>query len=397
MTAPAHNRPPPDFDASPLLAHWPGVLFRQRPDFTMLWISPRVAEWTGLPPAAWLEGPAVFWRVLQEEDAAAVRQRLEACAAAREGFTHSFRLRHVANGRLRMVSEYRQPLLDRDGRPAGSHGFWVDVTSQRLLESRLVVAAWEAALPGVIQGFKHDLSSTLTGAVAMSDLCLQQLQPGERFHEELSLAKLSARQASDLMGHLAKLVGGSDVAQPFQELNQLVADVVKWVRRVVRHRTVLTLQWHGAEPVISTANDKTDGWEATLDQAAAAARSLPIAVNEMEVQQALAHLIFNALPEATSRTTLSIRTFREDTDPGGGRGACAGVALLGDSPADVAEEARALAEPLHITCWTQPTRKWGLAAARLLVERNRGGLTVASAGAGRLEWRLWLPLANLEG
>ena len=34
-----------------LLPHWPGVMFRQRPDFRFEFVSPRIEEFTGVPAA----------------------------------------------------------------------------------------------------------------------------------------------------------------------------------------------------------------------------------------------------------------------------------------------------------------------------------------------------------
>ena len=53
---------------SSLMQHWPGVLFRQRPDLSFELASPRLVEFTGHPLDKWQQQPGLFWEVLHELD-----------------------------------------------------------------------------------------------------------------------------------------------------------------------------------------------------------------------------------------------------------------------------------------------------------------------------------------
>jgi len=52
-----------------LLPHWPGVVFRQRPDLSFEFASPGLEELTGRLLAEWQTRPDLFWTAIHETDA----------------------------------------------------------------------------------------------------------------------------------------------------------------------------------------------------------------------------------------------------------------------------------------------------------------------------------------
>src|SRR6266700_1614580 len=59
-----------------LMQHWPGVLFRQRPDLTFEFASPRLEELTGHALAQWRDHPGLLWQSIHELDVEAFKAQL---------------------------------------------------------------------------------------------------------------------------------------------------------------------------------------------------------------------------------------------------------------------------------------------------------------------------------
>src|SRR5688572_22200728 len=105
-----------------VLQLWHGVLFRQRPDLSLEWISPRIQEWTGLEPQRALEAvhPADRPRLAEAQT--------------------TLRLRHARTGRITWVEQRRYSIAN------GHEGYWENITECQRLQHRLAQARWDATL-----------------------------------------------------------------------------------------------------------------------------------------------------------------------------------------------------------------------------------------------------------
>ena len=129
-----------------LLAHWPGVYFRQRPDFSFEFISDGIEQLTGVPPSTWQHQPKLFWQVVHELDADELRQQIKRLPPPPDGATLTYRVRNLRTGRVAYISEFRRARTERGDALAGYEGFWQDVTRQTIAEMRLAAAAWKETL-----------------------------------------------------------------------------------------------------------------------------------------------------------------------------------------------------------------------------------------------------------
>src|SRR5690348_7592919 len=59
-----------------LMNRWPGIVFRQRLDFSFDFISPQAEELTGIPAAKLLSQSRLFWEMVHEADADSLAARL---------------------------------------------------------------------------------------------------------------------------------------------------------------------------------------------------------------------------------------------------------------------------------------------------------------------------------
>src|SRR5688572_8922885 len=152
-----------------MMQHWPGVLFRQRPDLSFELASPRLAELTGHPVEKWQQQPGLLLGVLHELDVEDVKKHLARSGEVGEGVTTDFRLRHAVTGRVAYISEFRRAQRDADGKVVCYEGFWLDVTRQTLSERRLATAAWKETVGLVTLGLAHDFNNVLAGILGLSE------------------------------------------------------------------------------------------------------------------------------------------------------------------------------------------------------------------------------------
>src|SRR5688572_17243923 len=83
-----------------LLDLCPGVLFRQRPDFSFQYIGRKIQGWSGFSAEEWLRRTDLLPQLVYEEDAASLEAHLKACASASGELQTVFRMRNRHTGRI---------------------------------------------------------------------------------------------------------------------------------------------------------------------------------------------------------------------------------------------------------------------------------------------------------
>jgi signal transduction histidine kinase len=197
---------------------WHGVLFRQRPDLTFEWISPRVEEWTGVEPHRALE--AIF---------PADREK-----AGRDEAT--FRLQHARTGQIRWVEQRRRAIA------GGYEGYWEDITERVALTQELAQAQWTAVLGTATQRLTHDFNNLLTGIFSLSDAYLQRLQTDDPAREGLQIIRQNARQAADIVQQIAGLVPETAGKRSHQDLGEIAKAAADMLRRVLPRHSSVTVE-----------------------------------------------------------------------------------------------------------------------------------------------------------
>jgi PAS domain S-box-containing protein len=151
-----------------VIEHWPGVFFRQRPDLSFEYVSPRIANLTGIPAAEWMSSGVRLSGVVHDLDADEFARQIQRASQSDAGCECSFRIRHTISGRVCYVTEYRQAARDAAGQLVGFAGYWNDVTRQTLSERRLATAAWKETLGLLTLGLSHDFNNVLAGTLALT-------------------------------------------------------------------------------------------------------------------------------------------------------------------------------------------------------------------------------------
>src|SRR5437762_2478174 len=129
-----------------LTRRWPGIVFSQRPDFTIDCANPKMEELTGVSLEEWQREPARFWQVVHEADAAELQQQLKGVAGPEPVVAVSYRIRHYQTGQVAYLLEQREAVRSGSGCLLGYEVAWLDVTRQTIAEARLAGAAWKETL-----------------------------------------------------------------------------------------------------------------------------------------------------------------------------------------------------------------------------------------------------------
>ena len=354
---------------------WPGLFFKQRADGSFDWISREMEPYVGVIVRTLKPNPKKFWARVHPDDLKAVRAKTESCARSGEPITHVYRVVTDSTGKIACVSERRRPLFDRKRKICGYECQWTDLTRQMLAEDRLVSSAWKTTLADLTPGLAHDFNNVLTGILAVSEVCLAQVDAAHPFHESLSLIKQQVQDASQLVHRIARLHQEAPGCYDYQDVNTIAAEVVEILRKVIPKRIEIC---------------------ATLS-----AESLPVYVDAVEFRRLLLSLALSAVNNMTGSGKLHFRSSRHETAPAlrsihgalprlpavcvsiavpGGAFGTDPLALLSGTCAFPADSNDGVGLSLH--------------QARVFLEKNKGAISVESNPASGTTLGLWLAQAD---
>lgn len=358
-----------------LIAHWPGVVFSQRADFSFSFVSPKIEELTGVSAEEWQRSPTRFWDVVHEGDLEELRQRARLSARTLRSAAGTHRVRNLATRQIHYVLEHRQAVVTDSGLLLGYEGVWLDVTRQTLAEKRLSGAAWKETLSTITMGMAHDFSNVMAGIHSLSESFCSELDAQHPFHEGLALIQRNARQAGQLVQRIIRLHHGKTGERSYQDLNALVTEVHELARKVIP-RTV----------------------EVTLSLAPG---QLPLYVDPVEFRQVVINLALNAAEAMPRGGRLTFDSATADALPevAHWRGqrprlpaVCLGVSDTGHGIA--ARDLPTIFDPFFTTKAMNKGSGLGLYNAQLFVEKHGGGISVESCPGRGTTFRLWLPAAD---
>ena len=360
-----------------LLQHWPGMVFRQRPDLTFEFASPRIKELTAHLLEHWRTQPGLIWEVIHELDIEAFKRHLREVEQTPEGASCYFRLRDAATGRVTYISEFRRAQRDASGKILCHDGFWLDVTRQTISERRLASAAWKETIGLLTLGLAHDFNNLLAGILGLSETFLSQIPKEHPFYEGLSLVKRNTHQAAELISRIAQLHRGKTGTRAYHNLNDLVKEGVDLLGNLVPKRIEVGIQTHPAQ--------------------------LPVYADAVEFQQVLINLAMNAAEAMPERGKITIRTTQLAALP-------ALVDFVGAAPRlpaaciEIADSGHGIKprllpfifDPFFTTKPMNRGSGLGLYNARLFVEKHEGMISVTSSEGVGATFQVWLPVADFS-
>ncbi len=272
-----------------LMNRWPGIIFSQRPDFSFVFISPKIEEITGVSASEFRRQSKYFWEVVHEADAEALAARLRSEQESSAGMTTTYRIRHIHTGRVTYLWEHRRTIRTGNGLILGFEGIWLDITRQTIAERRLLNMSWRENLGILTMGLAHDFCNIMTGIVGLSETFEADQNVDSSVRSGLGLIRSTAMQASQLAHRIRQLHQGLPGEKSYHDLNESISSLVDLLQKVLPRR-------------VSVLTDLASG-------------QLPLYVDPVELQQVIVNLALNAADAMPDGGQLTFRTGRHEQLP----------------------------------------------------------------------------------
>jgi hypothetical protein len=230
----------------------PGMIysFLMRPDgsFCMPFATSSIEELCGLQPEDVREDFSPLLARVHPDDAGPLRESIAVSAHAMKPWRAMFRLLHPRRGEV-WVEAQSEPRLEADGGILW-HGYVQDITERKQLESQLRQAQKLEAIGQLAGGVAHDFNNIL--AAIMMHLGLLQLNPAldEETRHALTDLDAQARRAASLTRQLLMFSRRSVLAVKPVDLNEVVANLLKMLRRLIGEHIDLRFDGKSALPLV---------------------------------------------------------------------------------------------------------------------------------------------------
>jgi hypothetical protein len=189
-----------------------------------------------LPPFSRLHD----WLIDQvhSEDRPGVIERQQHFISGRSGeFAREFRTKHK-DGKWRDMSCVVHAVSRRaDGTVKDLVGVLIDRTEEKRMEEQFRQAQKMEAIGRLAGGIAHDFNNLLTVISNFGEFVLQHLKPGTEVHDDMQEVMKAASRAEGLTGQLLAYSRHRPVLATVLNVNDLVADVDKMLRRLVGSST----------------------------------------------------------------------------------------------------------------------------------------------------------------
>jgi PAS domain S-box-containing protein len=145
---------------------------------------------------------------------------------------------HVPGAAVAMTAA---PLLDEDDQLTGGMALLRDLTRQRRLEQQLAQAQKMEAIGLLAGGVAHDFNNLLAVIASCGDIVFNDLPEGNSLREDVGEIIEAARRATSLTRQLLAFSRRQVVEPKILDLNAIVSDTQKILRRVIGEDIQLTL------------------------------------------------------------------------------------------------------------------------------------------------------------
>jgi two-component system, cell cycle sensor histidine kinase and response regulator CckA len=147
------------------------------------------------------------------------------------------------------VETWYSPRRDEAGAVTGAIGVSLDVTTRRRLEEQYLQAQKMDAVGQLAAGIAHDFNNLLTAIGGYTELVLVTLEPGDRRREELQEVAKAGLRAGALTRQLLAFSRRQILQPAVLDINGMLADVHKLLRRTIPENIDLHLQMNAVDPI----------------------------------------------------------------------------------------------------------------------------------------------------
>jgi signal transduction histidine kinase/CheY-like chemotaxis protein len=251
----------------------------------------------------------------------------------------------------------------RDGVPIAVQAIGRDVTERRRLEEDLRQAQKMESVGKLAGGIAHDFNNLLTAIIGYAALAEAEQTPGTPMQEWIEQIRRSGEQAATLTGQLLAF-GRRQMLRPVDlDLNVVVDDIQKMLRRLIGERIELVVQL--APDLARVRADRS------------------------QVEQVIVNLVVNARDAMPRGGRLTISTSNAPP-PGGYTALCVDDTGEGIAPAILER----IFEPFFTTKPLGRGTGLGLATVYGIVKQSGGDIQVQSAPARGARFTVLLPTVS---
>jgi PAS domain S-box-containing protein len=196
----------------------------------------RLAQMLGYTPEELLHRPAVEFIHLSE-----LSDHESRLQSSRQGQASQFerRLRHK-DGREFWTWVSGSPLVDDQGRYRGAFAMFTDVTERRLLESQLRQVQKLESIGQLAGGIAHDFNNILAAITMHLSLLRQNPALDLETTDALKELEVETKRAANLTRQLLMFSRRSVIQTRVSDLNELVQNLLKMLRRLLGENITIT-------------------------------------------------------------------------------------------------------------------------------------------------------------
>ena len=361
-----------------LLGNLPGMVYRCANDdgWTMQFVSDGTRELTGYPPEWFVGRPQLTFPDLVHPDD---REMVvgEVLRAAEEGrrFELSYRI-VTADGGEKWVWEHGRAFRADSGSPTSVEGVIIDITRQRTLEEQLRQAQKMDAVGRLAGGIAHDFNNLLTAIKGTAALMLLDLAPGDPMRQDAEAIGEAVDRAAGLARQLLAFGRGHVVRRETVDLNRVVADTGRMLRRLIPAEIEISLLL--------------------------AEELAPVSSDGGQLEQVLVNLVLNARDAMPGGGTVIVETMNVEVDAwpsGWATGLAPGsyvMLVVHDTGTGIdARTQERIFEPFFTTKEVGRGTGLGLAIVYGIVQQSGGAIRVFSRPGAGTTFRILFPRAGV--
>lgn len=246
-----------------------------------LWWSEVLYSIFGLDPAHFEPSLEGFVERVHPDDREILNRKIQAAIETCGSFSVEERVLRP-DGELRFLESRGQVVCNAAGRPHRVMGVCLDVTEQKKVEQQLREAQKMEAIGRLAGGVAHDFNNILSVITGYAELLEGCVKSNELAEEAVASILEAGERATALTQQLLAFSRRSTATPKTLDLNQVVCDALRLLRRLIGQDVILSVRQHEGE--------------------------LPVYLDPNQLQQVLMNLAINARDAMPGGGELTIQT-----------------------------------------------------------------------------------------
>jgi PAS domain S-box-containing protein len=333
------------------------------------YVSPQIQSILGFTPAEWLSNPMNWMNQIHPDDRQFALEQETVFQKTQNLFKAEYRM-FARDGKLLWFRD-EGVKLEVDHGKVLMQGVLYDITEHKRLEEQLRHSQKMEAIGQLAGGIAHDFNNLLMLIQIHNERLHGLLQPGHPAEKDAVEIKEAVTRAASLTGRLLAFSRKQILQPKVLDLNVVIADVARMLRRLIRENIELTVQ---PAPLLGR-----------------------IKADPSQIEQVVLNLAVNAgdaMPHGGKMTieTQNAELTCQSPEPQSGPPGRYVVLVVRDTGVGMDAQTQArIFEPFFTTKETGKGTGLGLATVYGVVRQSRGWISVDSQPHGGTTFKIYLP------